>query len=59
MAAQIDHANERLARVEQTKRFRRPALRLVAGGDELTPTMKLRRMPIAEKCATEVEGLNG
>jgi long-subunit acyl-CoA synthetase (AMP-forming) len=27
------------------------------GGDELTPTMKLKRKPILEKYATEVEAL--
>ncbi len=27
------------------------------GGDELTPTMKLKRKPIAEKYAEEIEAL--
>jgi long-subunit acyl-CoA synthetase (AMP-forming) len=27
------------------------------GGDELTPTMKIKRKPIAEKYAAEIEGL--
>jgi long-subunit acyl-CoA synthetase (AMP-forming) len=27
------------------------------GGDELTPTMKLKRKPISEKYATEIEAL--
>jgi len=27
------------------------------GGDELTPTMKLKRKPIAEKYAAEIEAL--
>jgi long-chain acyl-CoA synthetase len=27
------------------------------GGDELTPTMKLKRRPIAEKYAVEIEEL--
>ena len=27
------------------------------GGDELTPTMKLKRKPIAEKYAREIEAL--
>jgi long-subunit acyl-CoA synthetase (AMP-forming) len=29
----------------------------VAGGDELTPTSKLRRRAIADKYATEIEGM--
>ncbi len=42
-------ANQRLSRVEQIKRF--PVLHeeWLPGGEELTPTMKLRRKPIAIK----------
>ncbi len=29
------------------------------GGEELTPTMKLRRRPIARKYAAEIEALYG
>jgi long-chain acyl-CoA synthetase len=29
----------------------------VPGGDELTPTMKLKRKPIAEKYESEIEAL--
>ena len=36
-------------RAEQIKRFRIVERDWVAGGDELTPTMKLKRGPIAEK----------
>ncbi len=36
-------ANQRLARVEQIKRFRIVSATWLPGGDELTPTMKLRR----------------
>ena len=50
-------ANERLARVEQIKRFKVIAAEWEPGGDELTPTQKLRRRPIAEKYAGDIEAL--
>jgi long-chain acyl-CoA synthetase len=53
----VDQANEDLARVEQVKRFAVLPADWEPGGDELTPTMKLKRKPILEKYATEVEGL--
>jgi long-subunit acyl-CoA synthetase (AMP-forming) len=53
----IDAANEGLARVEQIKRFRVLGADWEPGGDELTPTMKLKRKPIAEKYAEEIEAL--
>jgi long-subunit acyl-CoA synthetase (AMP-forming) len=43
--------------VEQIKRFRLLSAEWLPGGDELTPTMKLKRRPIAEKYAGEVEAL--
>ncbi|HEV2924783.1 MAG TPA: AMP-dependent synthetase/ligase [Solirubrobacteraceae bacterium] len=51
----VDAANEKLARVEQIKRFTLVEGDWLAGGDELTPTMKLKRKPIAEKYAAEIE----
>ena len=53
----LDRANEDLARVEQVKRFAILPSDWEPGGDELTPTMKLKRKPILEKYAAEVEGL--
>jgi long-subunit acyl-CoA synthetase (AMP-forming) len=53
----IDAANEQLARVEQIKKFTIVAGDWVPGGDELTPTMKLKRKPIAEKYAAEIEAM--
>ncbi len=53
----IDQANEHLARVEQIKRFTIVRGDWLAGGDELTPTMKLKRKPIAAKYAAEIEAL--
>jgi long-subunit acyl-CoA synthetase (AMP-forming) len=55
--AAVDAANERMARVEQIKRFHIVPGDWAPGGDELTPTMKLRRRPIAEKYAREIEAL--
>ena len=47
----LDVANQDLARVEQVKRFVILPADWEPGGDELTPTMKLKRKPIAEKYA--------
>jgi long-subunit acyl-CoA synthetase (AMP-forming) len=55
--AAIARANERLARVEQIKTYRILSVAWEPGGDELTPTMKLKRKPIAEKYAAEIEAL--
>ena len=53
----VDQANTRLARVEQIKRFHILPEDWPAGGDELTPTMKLKRKPIAEKYAREIDAM--
>ncbi|MEQ6900246.1 long-chain fatty acid--CoA ligase [Nocardioides sp. YIM 152588] len=53
----IDEANDRLSRVEQIKRFRILPTVWEPGGEELTPTMKLKRRPIAEKYAAEIDEL--
>ncbi|WP_394820730.1 AMP-dependent synthetase/ligase [Pendulispora albinea] len=53
----VEHANQRLARVEQIKRYALLTIPWEPGGDELTPTMKLKRKPIAEKYAKEIEAL--
>ena len=55
----VQRANGKLSNVEQIKRFRVLATEWQPGGDELTPTMKLKRRPIAEKYAEEIEGLYG
>jgi long-subunit acyl-CoA synthetase (AMP-forming) len=47
----------RLARLEQIKRFALLAGDWIPGGDELTPTMKLKRRAIAAKYAIEIERL--
>jgi long-subunit acyl-CoA synthetase (AMP-forming) len=53
----LDVANEELARVEQVKRFRILPVDWEPGGDELTPTMKLKRKPIVEKYTDEIDSL--
>lgn len=50
-------ANEHLSRVEQIKKFAILPVDWLPGGDELTPTMKLKRKPIHEKYAEEIEAL--
>ncbi len=53
----VDEANEKMARVEQIKKFKILPADWPPGGDELTPTMKLKRKPIAEKYSAEIEDL--
>src|SRR3954462_5895922 len=53
----LEEANEPLARVEQVKKFKLLPADWEPGGDELTPTMKLKRKPIAEKYADEIESI--
>jgi long-chain acyl-CoA synthetase len=50
-------ANAKLARVEQIKKFEIVAGDWLPGGDELTPTMKLKRKPIAEKYERAIDAL--
>jgi long-chain acyl-CoA synthetase len=53
----IAEANERLSRVEQIKRFKALDGEWLPGGEELTPTMKLKRRPIERKYEAEIEAL--
>ena len=57
IAQAVEEANTHLSRVEQIKRFTVLGTDWLPGGDELTPTMKLKRKPIAEKYAEEIESL--
>jgi len=57
--AGIDRANERLARAEQIKKFTIIPGDWLPGGDELTPTIKLKRKPIAQKYASQIESMYG
>ncbi|MBV9319320.1 MAG: long-chain fatty acid--CoA ligase [Mycobacterium sp.] len=57
IAAGVAEGNAKLSRVEQIKRFRVLPTLWEPGGDEITLTMKLKRRPIAEKYAAEIEEL--
>jgi long-subunit acyl-CoA synthetase (AMP-forming) len=53
----VDEANAKLARVEQIKKFHIVRGDWLPGGDELTPTMKLKRKPIDQKYAADIEAM--
>jgi long-chain acyl-CoA synthetase len=55
--AGVDAANSTLARVEQIKKFTIIPGDWIPGGDELTPTIKLKRKPIARKYEAEIEAM--
>jgi len=57
VARGVDAANSKLARVEQIKKFKLLPIDWLPGGDELTPTMKLKRRPIDDKYAAEIAAL--
>jgi long-subunit acyl-CoA synthetase (AMP-forming) len=53
----VDKANAKLARVEQVKKFTIIEGDWLPGGDELTPTMKLKRKPIDRKYAAVIDAM--
>ena len=55
--AGVDAANAKLARVEQIKYFTIVEGDWLPGGDELTPTMKLKRKPIDAKYAEAIDAM--
>jgi long-subunit acyl-CoA synthetase (AMP-forming) len=55
--AAVEAANQRMARVEQIKYYTVLPDEWVPGGDELTPTMKLKRRPIERKYEAQIEAL--
>ena len=57
VARGVAAANAKLARVEQIKRWHIVEGDWLPGGDELTPTMKLKRRSIREKYGAELEAL--
>jgi len=57
IAAGVKAANAKLARVEQIKRFHIVPGDWQPGGEELTPTMKLKRRPIDAKYREQIDAL--
>ncbi|OOL31475.1 hypothetical protein GQ85_13455 [Rhodococcus rhodochrous] len=57
VALAVQAGNAKLSRVEQVKRFTILPSAWDPGGDELTPTMKLRRKPIVSKYADTIADL--
>jgi long-subunit acyl-CoA synthetase (AMP-forming) len=55
--AGVERANASLSRVEQIKRHTLLAEEWQPGGEELTPTMKLRRKPIAAKYEVAIDAM--
>jgi long-subunit acyl-CoA synthetase (AMP-forming) len=57
VARGVEEGNGHLSRVEQIKRFKILDQDWLPGGEELTPTMKLKRKPIHAKYEDEIEAL--
>ena len=55
----VSAANERLARVQQVKRWRLLPEEWTADTEELTPTLKLKRRIVHAKYADDIDGLYG
>ncbi|WP_241383367.1 AMP-dependent synthetase/ligase [Rhodococcus sp. CH91] len=57
VAKSVEEANTKLSRVEQIKKYTVLTSVWEPSGDELTPTMKLKRKPIDAKYAVEIDEL--
>ena len=55
----VDEVNDHVSKVEGVKKFTILPEDWLPGGDELTPTMKLKRKPIAEKYTREIAAMYG
>jgi long-subunit acyl-CoA synthetase (AMP-forming) len=53
----VDDVNSQVSQVEGIKKFTILHSDWLPGGDELTPTMKLKRKPIAQKYAEQIEAM--
>jgi long-chain acyl-CoA synthetase len=59
VAVAVAAANERLARVQQVKRWRLLPVEWTAETGELTPTLKLKRRVFHDRYADVIESLYG
>jgi long-chain acyl-CoA synthetase len=57
IAEAVELANARLSRIEQVKKFTILPVDWLPAGDELTPTMKLKRRAISQKYAAAIEAM--
>jgi long-subunit acyl-CoA synthetase (AMP-forming) len=57
IGAAVEAANAKLSRVEQVKRFTILPVSWEPGGDEITPTMKLKRRAVTTKYSDVIESL--
>jgi long-chain acyl-CoA synthetase len=57
VAAAVESGNERLSRVEQIKRHTVIPGEWAPGGEELTPTLKLKRRPIERKYEADIQAM--
>ncbi len=53
----VERLNQRLASFEQLKKFTLLAEPFTSAGGELTPTLKVKRRVITERCAAEIEAM--
>ena len=53
----VDDVNSQVSNVEGVKKFTVLGTDWLPGGDELTPTMKLKRKPVAQKYAEQIEAM--
>ncbi|MDD5724467.1 MAG: AMP-binding protein [Syntrophales bacterium] len=54
---EVDKANEKLARIEQTKKFYIVGSEWLPGMEEVTPTMKIKRPVVLKKYAAEIDAM--
>ena len=53
----VDDTNAQVSNVEGVKKFTILGTDWLPGGDELTPTMKLKRKPVGQKYAAQIEAM--
>jgi long-chain acyl-CoA synthetase len=53
----VDDVNSQVSKVEGVKKFTILGTDWLPGGDELTPTMKLKRKPVGEKYTGQIEAM--